>query len=291
MAQTHQKYPMPPYDKQSQPIPGLACKMTPRPDHGEESYRGNQRLAGRKALITGGDSGIGRAVAIAYAREGADVVINYLPEEQPDAEEVIALIEQAGQKGYALPGDLREEAFCKSLVEEANIRMGGLDILVNNAGKQQFVESILELTSEQFDATFKTNVYAMFWLSKYALRVMQPGSSIITTASVQAYAPSAGLMDYAQTKACNVAFTKALAKQVGAKGIRVNAIAPGPYWTPLQVCGGQPQEALPEFGADSPMGRAGQPAEIAPLYVTMASHECSFASGQVWCSDGGTGTL
>lgn len=284
-------YLMPPYPQQSQPEPGLAGKMTPRPDHGETSYQGRGRLAGHKALITGGDSGIGRAVAIAFAREGADVVINYLPDEQQDADEVIVLIREAGQKGYGIAGDLRDEAFCKLLIEEAHRCLGGLDILVNNAGKQQFVESIVDLSTEQFDATFKTNVYAMFWLSKYALNVMAPGASIITTASVQAYAPSAGLLDYAQTKACNVAFTKALAKQLGPKGIRVNAVAPGPYWTPLQVCGGQPQEALPDFGADSPLGRPGQPAEIAPLYVTLASKACSYTSGQVWCSDGGTGTL
>lgn len=284
-------YSMPPYPQQSQPEPGLAGKMTPRPDHGETHYQGSGRLAGHKALITGGDSGIGRAVAIAFAREGADVVINYLPDEQQDADEVIALIREAGQKGYGIAGDLRDEAFCKLLIEEAHRCLGGLDILVNNAGKQQFVESIVDLSTEQFDATFKTNVYAMFWLSKYALNVMAPGASIITTASVQAYAPSAGLLDYAQTKACNVAFTKALAKQLGPKGIRVNAVAPGPYWTPLQVCGGQPQEALPDFGADSPLGRSGQPAEIAPLYVTLASKACSYTSGQVWCSDGGTGTL
>ncbi|QZN95337.1 SDR family oxidoreductase [Symbiopectobacterium purcellii] len=284
-------YSMPPYPQQRQPEPGLAGKMSPRPDHGETSYQGSGRLAGSKALITGGDSGIGRAVAIAFAREGADVVINYLPDEQQDADEVIALIRDAGQKGYGIAGDLRDEAFCQLLIEEAHRCLGGLDILINNAGKQQFVESILDLSTEQFDATFKTNVYAMFWLSKYALNVMEPGASIITTASVQAYAPSAGLLDYAQTKACNVAFTKALAKQLGPKGIRVNAVAPGPYWTPLQVCGGQPQESLPHFGADSPLGRAGQPAEIAPLYVTLASKACSYTSGQVWCSDGGTGTL
>lgn len=284
-------YPIPPFDKQSQAEPGLAAMMVPRPDHGEKSYQGNQRLLGRKALITGGDSGIGRAVAIAFAREGADVAINYLPEEETDANEVIALIEQAGQKGYALPGDIRDEKFCKTLVNEAAQRLGGLDILVNNAGKQQFVESITQLTTEQFDATFKTNVYAMFWISKYALDILKPGSSIINTTSVQAYAPSAGLLDYAQTKASIVAFTKSLAKQLAARQIRVNAVAPGPYWTPLQVCGGQPPEAIPHFGGDSPLGRPGQPVEIAPLYVTLAEMGSSFTSGQVWCSDGGTGTL
>lgn len=285
------QYPVPPFVIQSQPEPGLVSQMEPRPDHGEESYQGNHRLLERKALITGGDSGIGRAVAIAFAREGTDVVINYLPDEEADAKEVISLIKQAGRKGYAVPGDIREEGFCKSLVEQAVLLLGGLDILVNNAGKQQFVESISDLTTEQFDATFKTNVYAMFWISKYALEVMTSGSTIINTASVQAYAPSAGLLDYAQTKACTVAFTKSLAKQLAAKKIRVNAVAPGPYWTPLQVCGGQPTDAIPQFGGDAPLGRPGQPAEIAPLYVTLAEEGSSYSSGQVWCSDGGTGTL
>lgn len=284
-------YPVPPFEMQSQPEPGIASKMAPKPDHGEESYQGNHRLLERKALITGGDSGIGRAVAIAFAREGADIVINYLPDEEADAQEVITLIEQAGRKGYAIPGDIREEAFCQSLVEQATKLLGGLDILVNNAGKQQFVESISDLTTEQFDATFKTNVYAMFWISKHALKVMPSGSSIINTTSVQAYAPSAGLLDYSQTKASIVAFTKSLAKQLAIKNIRVNAIAPGPYWTPLQVCGGQPPDAIPQFGSETPLGRPGQPAEIAPLYVTLAEQGTSFSSGQVWCSDGGTGTV
>lgn len=291
MAQSNSNYPFPPFEKQRQPEPGLASKMKPRPDHGEQSYQGHQRLTGRKALITGGDSGIGRAAAIAYAREGADVAINYLPEEESDAKEVIELIKQAGRKAYAIPGDIRDEGFCKSLVEEATKQLGGLDILVNNAGKQQSVESIADLTTEQFDATFKTNVYAMFWITKHALNVMKEGSCIINTSSVQAYRPSAHLLDYAQTKACIVAFTKSLAQQLGTKGIRVNAVAPGPYWTPLQICGGQPEEDIPQFGSQSAMKRAGQPAEIAALYVTLASDETSYSSGQVWCSDGGTGTL
>lgn len=231
-------HPFPPFDSPTQEPPGLASEMQPQPDHGEESYKGSHRLLGRKALITGGDSGIGRAVAIAFAREGADVAINYLPAEESDAQAVVELIKKAGRKAFAIPGNLREENFCKQLVDEAHKQLGGLDILVNNAARQQFVDSILDLTTEQFDATFKTNVYAMFWLSKAALKWLKPGSVIITTSSVQAYAPSAGLLDYAQTKACNVIFTKALAKQLASKGIRVNAVAPGPYWTPLQVSGG-----------------------------------------------------
>ncbi|MGY5956807.1 SDR family oxidoreductase [Kosakonia sp. BK9b] len=285
------QYPTPPFVSQPQPAPGLASKMIPVPDHGETSYRGSGRLAGRKALITGGDSGIGRAVAIAYAREGADVAIGYLPEEESDAAEVIKLIEAEGRKAVALPGDIRSEAFCEKLVEEAVSQLGGLDILVNNAGRQQYNESILTLSTEDFDATFKTNVYAMFWITRAAVKHLPPGASIINTSSVQAYQPSPILLDYAQTKAAIVAFTKALAQQLGEKGIRVNAIAPGPFWTVLQPSGGQPDEKVKQFGASAPLGRPGQPVEIAPLYVTMASAENSYASGQVWCSDGGTGTV
>lgn len=285
------KFPAPPFKKQPQEIPGIASKMIPIPDHGEKSYQGHARLTGKKALITGGDSGIGRAVAIAYAREGADIAINYLPDEEKDAAEVIQLIQAEGRKAIALPGDLTDENFCRQLIDDAVTKLGGLDILVNNAGRQQFNESIEDLTTEDFDATFKTNVYAPFWLSKAAIKHLKPGSVILNTSSVQAYNPSAILLDYAQTKACNVAFTKALAKQLGPKGIRVNAVAPGPYWTPLQTCGGQPQSNVENFGADSPLGRPGQPVEIAPLYVTFAADETSYSSGQVWCSDGGTGTL
>jgi NAD(P)-dependent dehydrogenase (short-subunit alcohol dehydrogenase family) len=286
-----EQYPVPPFKKQTQPMPGLASKMEPRPDHGETSYRGSGKLTGRKALITGGDSGIGRAVAIAYAREGADVAINFLPEEEADAAEVVKLIEAEGRKAVAIPGDIRSEAFCQKLVHQAAEQLGGLDILVNNAGRQQFNESIRTLSTEDFDATFKTNVYAMFWITKAALEYLPAGSSIINTSSVQAYKPSAILLDYAQTKASIVAFTKALAKQLGKDQIRVNAVAPGPYWTALQVSGGQPQEKVEKFGESTPLGRPGQPAEIAPLYVTFAQVNNSFTSGQVWCSDGGTGTL
>ncbi|MBT1821428.1 SDR family oxidoreductase [Enterobacter hormaechei] len=284
-------YPRPPFAEQPQMAPGLASEMKPIPDHGETSYIGSGKLAGKKALITGGDSGIGRAVAIAYAREGADVAIGYLPEEESDAASVIALIQAEGRKAVAIPGDIRVESFCDTLVEKAVAELGGLDILVNNAGRQQYCESIDDLTTADFDATFKTNVYAPFWITKAALRHLQEGAVIINTTSVQAFKPSAILVDYAQTKACNVAFTKSLAQQLGPRGIRVNAVAPGPYWTPLHSSGGQPQSKVQKFGEDTPLGRPGQPVEIAPLYVLFASDACSYASGQVWCSDGGTGVL
>ncbi|KQP82984.1 MULTISPECIES: SDR family oxidoreductase [unclassified Methylobacterium] len=282
-------YPRPPFERQQQDWPGLASRMVPRPDHGETTYKGSGRLAGRKALITGGDSGIGRAAAIAYAREGADVAINYLPAEESDAAEVVALIGQAGRKAVALPGDIRDEAFCQRLVADAARSLGGLDILVNNAVYQKSQVSILDITTEQFDQTFKTNVYAMFWITKAALAHLGLGAAIINTASVNAYEPSETLLDYAATKAVIVNFSKALAKQLAQSGIRVNAVAPGPFWTPLQVCGGQPPEKLPGFGKDTPMGRPGQPAELAGIYVLLASHEASYSTGQVFGAVGGRG--
>jgi NAD(P)-dependent dehydrogenase (short-subunit alcohol dehydrogenase family) len=283
------KYPKPPYKKQSQPWPGLASKMDPRPDHGEESYRGSGRLAGRKALITGGDSGMGRAAAIAYAREGADVAINYFPTEEPDAQEVMALIKAEGRVGVAIPGDLRDEAFCRRLVEDAIKGLGGLDIVVNNAGRQQTRASILDVTNEDFDATMKTNIYAPFWIIKAALPHLKPGSVIIGTASEQAYDPSPDLYDYAQTKAATMNYVKSLAKQLATKGIRVNAVAPGPIWTPLQVSGGATMEKLEKFGGQTPMGRAGQPAELGSIYVQLAAADASYATGQVYGSAGGSG--
>lgn len=283
------KYPKPPFKEQPQPWPGLASKMDPKPDHGETSYKGSGRLAGRKALITGGDSGMGRAAAIAYAREGADVAINYLPAEEPDAKEVVALIKAAGRKAIAIPGDLRDEAFCKRLVDEAVKGLGGLDILVSNAARQQQRESILDLTSEDFDATMKTNIYAPFWIIKAALPHMPPGSAIIGTTSEQAYDPSPNLYDYAQTKAATMNYVKSLAKQLGPKGIRVNGVAPGPIWTPLQPSGGATQEKLKTFGGDTPMGRPGQPAELASIYVQLAASDASYATGQVYGSAGGKG--
>lgn len=281
------QYPHPKFSQQPQSPPGLAQEMSPKPDHGEESYKGFGRLAGRKALITGADSGIGRAVTIAFAREGADIVLNYLPSEEKDALEVIALIEAAGQKAVPLPGDLSEENFCQTLVEKGRIALGGLDIVVNNAGKQQAQESIEDLTTEQFDQTFKTNVYSLFWICKAALPHLPPGATIINTTSIQAYDPSPTLLDYAPTKAAIVAFTKSLAKQVVSKGIRVNAVAPGPVWTPLQSSGGQPSEKIPDFGAKVPLGRPAQPAELAPIYVVLASQESSYVTGEVYGVTGG----
>ena len=282
-------YPKPPFAVQPQSWPGLAKNMNPPPDHGETSYVGSGRLAGRRALVTGGDSGMGRAAAIAYAREGADVAINYLPAEEPDAREVVDLIRQAGRKAVAIPGDLREEAFCRRLVEEAVRELGGLDIVVCNAGRQQARSSILDITTEDFDATMKTNIYAPFWIIKAALPHLPPGSAIIGTTSEQAYDPSPDLYDYAQTKAGIVSFTKSLAKQLAGKGIRVNAVAPGPFWTPLQSSGGQPPAKVQKFGEESPMGRPGQPVEIAPLYVLLASDEATFSTGQVFGATGGEG--
>jgi hypothetical protein len=283
------QYPRPPFEKQPQPAPGLAEEMTPKPDHGEDSYEGHGRLKGRKALITGGDSGIGRAVAIAFAREGADVAIGYLPEEQRDAEDVIALIEKAGRKGIALPGDIKDESFCKSMVEKAVSEMGGLDILVNNAAAQTTSPDILELTTEQFDITMKTNLYALFWITKAAIPHLSPGSAIINTASRQAYKPSLGLVDYAITKAGIVDFTKSISKQMIKKGVRVNAVAPGPFWTPLQPSGGQTQDKLKDFGKDVPMGRPGQPVELAAVYVLLASQEASYITGEIYGVTGGEG--
>jgi NAD(P)-dependent dehydrogenase (short-subunit alcohol dehydrogenase family) len=283
------KYPHPPFQKQSQPWPGLASKMDPQPDHGEKSYKGSGRLAGRKALITGGDSGMGRAAAIAYAREGADVAINYLPAEEPDAEQVIALIKAEGRIGLALPGDLRDEAFCQKLVADAVKGLGGLDIIVSNAGRQQSNASILDITSEQFDWTMKTNIYAPFWIIKAALPHLKPGSTIIGTTSEQAYDPSPDLYDYAQTKAATMNYVKSLAKQLGPKGIRVNGVAPGPIWTPLQVSGGATMEKLEKFGGQTSLGRPGQPAELASIYVQLAAADASYATGQVYGSSGGTG--
>ncbi len=282
------QYPRPPFPKQPQSAPGLASEMDPTPDHGEDSYVGFGRLKGRKALITGADSGIGRAVAIAFAREGADVALNYLKVEDSDAEEVVKLIEAAGQKAVVIPGDLKDEAFCKELVQQAVDGLGGLDILVSNAGKQTAVESIADITTEQFDDTMKTNIYAMFWITKAALPHLKPGSTIINTTSIQASQPSENLLDYAMTKAAIANFTGGLAKQVAEKGIRVNAVAPGPYWTALQPSGGQPQDKVQKFGEGVPLGRPGQPAEIAPLYVLLASQESSYMTGNVYASTGGS---
>ncbi len=283
------KFPKPPFKRKSQPWPGLASRMDPRPDHGETSYRGSGRLVGRKALITGGDSGMGRAAAIAFAREGADVAINYHPDEEPDAREVIDLISKAGRKGIAIPGDLRDEAFCRDLVARAVQGLGGLDILVSNAGRQQAHDSILDISSEQFDWTMKTNIYAPFWIIKAALPHMKPGSTIIASTSEQATDPTPDLYDYAQTKAATTNFVRSLGKQLAPKGIRVNGVAPGPIWTPLQVSGGASMDKLESFGGKTPLGRPGQPGELAGIYVLLASSENSYATGQVYGAAGGNG--
>jgi len=289
MQDPRNKYPKPPYASQTQPWPGLAGKMRPLPDHGETSYKGSGRLIGRKALVTGGDSGMGRAAAIAFSREGADVAINYLPAEEPDARAVVALIRADGRKAVAIPGDLRQEAFCKELVERTARELGGLDILVNNAGRQQVHTSLEDLSTEQFDWTMKTNIYAMFWLTKAALKHLQPGAVIIQTTSEQATDPSANLVDYAMTKAAMLNFTRSMAKQLAPKGIRVNGVAPGPIWTPLQVSGGATQDKLVNFGGETPLGRAGQPAELGGIYVRLAENDGSYATGQIYGSAGGSG--
>ena len=283
------KYPRPPYKEQQQPWPGLVSKMDPVPDHGEKSYKGSGRLLGRKALITGGDSGMGRAAAIAYAREGADVAINYFPTEEPDAKEVIELIRAAGRKAIAIPGDLREEEFCKHLVEEAVNGLGGLDILVSNAGRQHAVLSILDMTTELFDWTMKTNIYAPFWIIRTAVPHMPPGATIIATTSEQAYDPDGDLYDYAQTKAATMNFVKSLAKQLGSKGIRVNGVAPGPIWTPLQISGGALLQHYQNFGGTYPMARAGEPAELASIYVQLAAQDASYTTGNIYGAGGGKG--
>lgn len=283
------KYPKPPFQEQTQAWPGLAGKMTPKPDHGETSYKGSGRLTGRKALITGGDSGMGRAAAIAYAREGADVAINYLPAEEPDAREVIQLIKDAGRIGVAIPGDLRDRAFCQRLVEEAVKKLGGLDIVVNNAGRQQSKSSILDITDEDFDATMKTNIYAPFYIIKAALPHLSEGSCIIGTTSEQAYDPSAELYDYAQTKAATMNYVKSLAKQLGPRGIRVNGVAPGPIWTPLQISGGASVQKYKQFGSTTVFGRPGQPVELASIYVQLAASDASFTTGHVYGAAGGQG--
>ena len=283
------QYPQPPFPYQLQAVPGKASRMDPVPDHGETSYQGSGKLKGRRALVTGGDSGIGRAAAIAFAREGADVAISYLPEEKSDAQQVLKLIEAEGRKAVALPGDITNEPWCRELVATAVKEMGGLDILVINAGHQQSRKDISEVSTEDFDKTMKTNLYAMHWIAQAAIPHLPAGASVITTASVVAYEPMAILLDYVTTKAGIVAYTKALAKQLLKKGIRANVVAPGPFWTPLQSSGGQPPEAVMKFGSKSQYGRPGQPVEIAPVYVLLASQEGSFINGEVFGVTGGVG--
>lgn len=275
------------FPRQHQPAPGVEAEMKPRPDDGAESYRGYGRLKGRKALITGGDSGIGRAVAIAYAREGADIAIGYLESEQADADSLKALLEKEGATIYLLPGDISREQNSRAVVRRAVEQLGGLDILVLNAGTQTAVRSIEDLPSEQLRHTFETNVFALYWMVQEALPALKAGAAIITTSSVEAFDPNPSLLDYAATKSAIAGFSRALAKQLAPKGIRVNSVAPGPVWTALQVTGGQFPEKIPSFGKDTPLGRAGQPAELAPVYVFLATDESSFVSGQVIGVTGG----
>ena len=278
------------FPKQQQEGPGLDSNLTPKADHGEDSYRGSDRLVGRKALVTGADSGIGRAAAIAFAREGADVVLSYLPEEQSDAEEVASLVRAAGRKAVLAPGDISDEKVARQLVSIAVEELGGLDLIANVAGRQQFVKDLADLTTQSLDQTFRTNVYALVWIIQEALPHLPAGSSIINTSSIQAYSPSPILVDYAGTKSAINTISKALAQQLAPKGIRVNVVAPGPIWTPLQTAGGQPPEALEEFGRQTPLGRPGQPAELAPAYVYLASQESSYVSGETLNVNGGLPT-
>ena len=276
------------FPEQEQEQPGKTEQTMPEPDHGEETYRGSGKLTGKRALITGGDSGIGRAVAIAFAREGADVAISYLDEEQEDAETTGSWVEKAGRQAVLLPGDIQNEEHCASLVRETVDQLGGLDLLVLNAAYQEAREGVDSLPTEEFDRVFKTNLYAMLWISRAAIPHLGSGASIIITSSIQAFNPSPTLIDYAMTKAAQVAYTKALAQQLGEKGIRVNAVAPGPIWTPL-IPGTSWPETLPEFGQDTPLGRAGQPAELAGAYVYLASDDASYVSGAVIPVTGGKG--
>ncbi|CAM3180849.1 SDR family oxidoreductase [Sporolactobacillus spathodeae] len=278
------------YPEQKQERPGIQAKMTPVPDCGEKTYSGSGKLTGRKALITGGDSGIGRAAAIAYAREGADVVLNYLPSEQEDALQVRDLIEKAGRKAILLPGDLSDENFCKQLVAHAAKQLDGLDILTLVAGMQHASKSIEEIPSDILRRTFEVNVFSLYWTVQAALPYLPKGASIITTSSVQGYNPSPDLLSYAPTKSAIIAFTKGLAKELAPKGIRVNSVAPGPIWTPLQVSGGQLPGSIPKFGQSSEFKRAGQPAELASVYVMLASNDSSFVTGQIYGVTGGLPT-
>ncbi|WAJ28228.1 SDR family oxidoreductase [Antarcticirhabdus aurantiaca] len=282
------RYPRPDFPRQrEQPAPGLTGPMDPRPDHGEDTYVGAGRLAGRRALITGADSGIGRATAIAFAREGADIVLSYLPAEEEDAAEVARLVEAAGRRAVLAPGDISDEAFATSLVQTALRELGGLDTVALIAGRQVNVDDIADLATEDFEATFRVNVTAMFWICKAAVAVLPKGGSIITTGSIQGYQPSPGLLDYASTKAAIINFSRGLAKQVASKGVRVNVVCPGPVWTPLQPSGGTPIDELSSFGASVPIGRPGQPAEVAPAYVYFASGESSYVTGETLGVTGG----
>jgi NAD(P)-dependent dehydrogenase (short-subunit alcohol dehydrogenase family) len=284
------EHPQPDTEGEKIDHPGLTTDMREKPDHGEDSYKGTGKLTGRKAVITGGDSGIGRAVAIAFAREGADVLISYLPEEEEDAQETVRLVEQAGRQAVTVPGDVRSEEQCQKIIATAVEELGGIDILVNNAAYQMVqAGGILDISTDQFDRVLKTNLYAMFWLCKAAIPHLQPGSSIINTSSIQAFNPSPELLDYATTKAGIVNFSKALGQDLAEKGIRVNSVAPGPIWTPL-IPATMTDEKIAAHGKETPLGRAGQPAEVAPAYVFFASGESSYITAETLGVTGGQPT-
>jgi len=283
------KHPAAEFPAQQQDQPGLTERTDPTPDHGEDSYVGHDRLRGRRALITGGDSGIGRAVAIAFAREGADVAIAHLPEEARDAEATVALVEAAGRHGVSMTGDLRDEDFAASIVTDTVSVFGGIDIVVLNAAYQKDRDGLASLDTDELDRVFETNLYGLIFTARAAVPHLKPGASIIVTSSIQAFNPSPGLIDYAMTKAAQVAFVKALAEELGPKGIRVNAVAPGPIWTPLIPATGWDSERLATFGQDTPLGRAGQPAELGGAYVYLASEDASYVSGAVLPVTGGKG--
>jgi NAD(P)-dependent dehydrogenase (short-subunit alcohol dehydrogenase family) len=283
-----QQYPRPEYPEQDQrhQHPGFEGEMQPEPDYGYDTYRGYGRLEGKKAIITGGDSGIGRAVALAFAREGADVLISYLSEEEPDALETARVVEEAGKRAIKAPGDISEESQCQAVVQRAVDEFGQIDVLVNNAAHQMTVSGIADVDSELLDRTFKTNIYAMFWLVKAALPHMSEGGSIINVASIQAYQPSPTLLPYSSTKGAIVTFTKGLAQEVVQYGLRANTVAPGPVWTPI-IPASMPGDTVSQFGGTSPMGRPAQPAELAPAFVFLASQESSFVNGETLGVTGG----
>jgi NAD(P)-dependent dehydrogenase (short-subunit alcohol dehydrogenase family) len=283
-----QQYPQPEYPEQTQmdQHPGLEGEMRPEPDYGYDTYRGMGRLEGKAAVITGGDSGIGRAVALAFAREGADVLISYLEDEEPDAQETARVVEEAGKRAVKVPGDIVEETQCQSIVDRAVDEFGRIDVLVNNAAHQMTVDGIADVSTELLDRTFKTNIYAMFWLAKAALPHMPEGGSIINTSSIQAYQPSPTLLPYASTKGAIVTFTKGLALETIERGIRVNTVAPGPVWTPI-IPASMPGETVSQFGATDPVGRPAQPAELAPAFVFLASQESSYINGETLGVTGG----
>jgi NAD(P)-dependent dehydrogenase (short-subunit alcohol dehydrogenase family) len=275
------QYPQPEFPEQALEYPGLESEMEPRPDYGEKTYRGSGRLEGKAAIITGGDSGIGRAVAVAFAREGADVLISYLEAEESDAQETVRVLEDSGRKAVPVPGDIQDEGHCQKIVDQAVQELGRIDILVNNAAYQMSRGSIQDISAEELDRTFRTNVYSMFYLCKAALPHMQPGATIINTSSIEAYQPKPPLLDYSATKGAIITFSKGLAQEVTPQGIRVNVVAPGPTWTPLIPATFHPHMDVSQFGGSKPMGRPAQPVEVAPTYVFLASQESSYISGEV----------